>query len=186
VISGVGNVLGAVATGLPVEVAKEVALAIVRRARLGSAVEDALENFQGPPPQAPDPGQQLEATKQQILDLIKSEGEKQVREKDALAEHQAGLQQYDAQIQQTLGQVGMVAQSGAEQTQQVTQAVGQAAQMNHQALAQLGQLMQQFTQVVAGMQQTMQQVVAAVSAPKKVTFTKGADGRIAGATASIQ
>lgn len=180
VMSSVAQVLGGIQQGLPVEVAKEVSLAIVRRARLGSAVEDALENFQPPTPQAPDAGQQLEATKQQILDIIKGEGEKQVREKDALAEQQAGLQQYDEQIQQTLGGVAQVAQAGAQSAAQLQQ----SADINQQAIAQLGQLMQQFVQVVGGLQQTMQQVLAVVSAPKKVSFTRGSDGRIAGATAS--
>lgn len=170
VIGAVGRVLGAINTGLPVEVAKEVSLSIVRRARLGSAVEDALENFEAPPPAEPDAGQQLEATKQQILDLIKSEGEKQVREKNAVAEQQAGLQQYDQQIQQTLGQVGQVAQVGAQQIAQVDQ----VAQGTQQLLQQLVPVVQQLAQAASSMQQqaasigeTMRAVIAAIQAPQK-------------------
>jgi len=169
VIGAVGQVLGAVNTGLPVEVAKEVALSIVRRARLGSAVEDALENFEAPPPAEPDAGQQLEVTKQQILDLIKSEGEKQVREKDAVAEHEAGLQQYDQQIQQTLGQVGQAAQVGAQQIAQVDQ----VAQGSQQILQQLAPVVQQLAQAAASMQQqvasigeTMRAVITAIQSPQ--------------------
>jgi hypothetical protein len=168
VMASVAQVLGGIAQGLPVEVAKEVSLAIVRRARLGSAVEDALENFQPPPPQAPDAGQQLEATKQQILDLIKSEGEKQVREKDAVAEQQAGLQEYDQQIQQTLGSVGEVAQAGAQQIQQA----GQVAQANNQLLSQLAPVLQQLAQTSQALQQqmaqvgqTMQAIIQAIQSP---------------------
>lgn len=205
VIAQVGQIIGSVATGTPVEIAKEIALAVTRRARMGSAVEDAIDNFQPPPPQAPDAGQQLEATKQQILDLIKSEGEKQVREKDALVEHQSNLEHYDQNIQQTLGAVGQAAQAGAQQAAQA----GQVGQMNQQILQQIAQALQQLGatnqgsqgQVLQAMQQVgaavdgvmqaltavtqgLAQVEAALKAPKKVSFTRGADSRISGATAS--
>jgi hypothetical protein len=168
VISGVGNILGAIQTGLPVEVAKEVALAIVRRARLGSAVEDALENFEAPPPQAPDAGEQLMAAKEQILELIRSEGEKQVREKDAAAEHEAGLQQYDQQIQQTLGTVGQVAQQGSqaiEQTAQTAQASQQLLQQVVQITSSLAQAVTALQQQTAQIGQTMQAIIQAIQSP---------------------
>jgi hypothetical protein len=48
--------MGGVSKGLPMDVAKSVALAAVRRVRMGSAVEDALESLQQPPAsQAPPP-----------------------------------------------------------------------------------------------------------------------------------
>lgn len=50
VLQQVSAIMGGVAQGLPMDVAKNVALAVVRRARLGSAVEDALEALQQPPP----------------------------------------------------------------------------------------------------------------------------------------
>jgi hypothetical protein len=56
VLTLIGNILGGVSKGLPIDVAKSVALAAVRRVRLGSAVEDALEALEQPPaPQAPPP-----------------------------------------------------------------------------------------------------------------------------------
>jgi hypothetical protein len=63
VLALIGNIMGGVAKGLPMDVAKTVALAAVRRVRLGSAVEDALEALQQPPPPqepAPPPDHSLE------------------------------------------------------------------------------------------------------------------------------
>jgi hypothetical protein len=40
---------------VPVEVPKEISLAIVRRARMGLAVEDAIEKIEQPPPPMPPP-----------------------------------------------------------------------------------------------------------------------------------
>lgn len=154
VMGAVGRVLGGIQTGLPVEVAKEVALSICRRARLGSAVEDALENFEPPAPQAPDQGQQLMAAKDQILQIIKSEGAKQVRSEDAANEHHAGLQEYDQQIQQTLGVVGQTAQ-GAQQ------AIGQIGQALQQVVAMLQKVEQQGAQTGA----LMQALIKAIQQP---------------------
>lgn len=63
VLQQVSTIIGSVASGLPMDVAKSVALAVVRRARLGSAVEDALEALQQPPPPqeaAPPPDHSVE------------------------------------------------------------------------------------------------------------------------------
>jgi hypothetical protein len=50
VLQQIASILGGVAQGLPMDVAKNIALSVVRRARMGSAVEDALEALQQPPP----------------------------------------------------------------------------------------------------------------------------------------
>lgn len=86
VLTQVNAIIGAVAHGLPMEVAKTVALAVVRRARLGSAVEDALEALEQPPPppQAPPPPPdhsleiaQLKAQNDQALAQMKEQGQTQ-------------------------------------------------------------------------------------------------------------
>src|SRR5690606_8697789 len=51
-LTALGQLIAGAAPGvqsgiIPVEAVKEIALAIVRRARLGSAVEDAIENAEG-------------------------------------------------------------------------------------------------------------------------------------------
>lgn len=73
VLTGVGDVLErmapAVQSGsLPIDAAKELIMAVIRRAKLGSAVEDAFEKMQAPqppPPPPPDPHIQVAQIKAQ-------------------------------------------------------------------------------------------------------------------------
>ena len=51
VIGAVGELFAGVQAGVPGDVAKEVALAVARRARMGGAVEDALDQFQPTSPE---------------------------------------------------------------------------------------------------------------------------------------
>lgn len=72
---------------LPIDAAKELVMAVIRRARMGSAVEDAFEKMQvpKPPPQPPHPAQikaqadmqmaQLEGQVKQGLEQMKQDGE---------------------------------------------------------------------------------------------------------------
>lgn len=178
VIDSVGAILQGVPLGLPVEVAKEIALAVVRRARLGHAVEDALEQFQGAPP---NDAAQLEGAQQQIMELIKGEGAKMVKGEQAAQEQQMMLTQYDQQIQGALQQVGQVAQ-GAEQG---LMQIGQQQQMILQQLQQAIQALQMVpamqttegvVQTLQGVQEGFQAVIEAVQAPKQVQFDLGKDG----------
>lgn len=60
---------------LPVDAAKEIVLSVIRRARLGMAVEDAFDKLQAPKPQGPNPKlQEIEAQSQadQKLEQMKS------------------------------------------------------------------------------------------------------------------
>lgn len=50
-VQQIGEVLAGVLKGLPMDVAKSIALSMCRRAKMGSAVEDALEALEQPPPQ---------------------------------------------------------------------------------------------------------------------------------------
>lgn len=85
VVTSIGALIGgsipAIQSGmLPIEAVKSIALAIARRARLGSAVEDALDDIQMPQPQGPDPAQvqqqeadrqgQMQEIVQQLMDAI--------------------------------------------------------------------------------------------------------------------
>ena len=190
---------------LPVEVPKEIALAIARRARLGTAVEDALDSIEAPEMNQ----QQL----QQMFDqFVATQSQKVAKDQMAQQQQQAGLQQYDAAIQQTLGQVAQVGQGAAVGLQQITEqqaqqqqvlaALVQAVQeMSSQDQGTRGQVQQtmgaaveQFTAaaqaVLSGVQNmtaTMQSVVEAVSKPKQVTFERDSKtNRIVGATATLQ
>lgn len=109
VLQQVSTIIGSVAQGLPMEVAKSVALAVVRRARLGSAVEDALEALQQPPPpQAPPepPDHSLEvaqinAQNKQAIAQMQEQSKQQLAQMKEQAEtqRQQFSQQMDAMSQ---------------------------------------------------------------------------------------
>lgn len=90
-----------VASGaLPPEAAKELVMVFVRRARLGMAVEDALEKLKAPNPPPPPPQPQVEAAKikaqsDQQLAGIKAQTDVQV----AQAEQAAQAQSRQAELQ---------------------------------------------------------------------------------------
>lgn len=198
------------AGAMTIDTLKEIALAVIRRARLGNAVEDAFEQLKAPPP-APDQGEQLNSMKQQLVELIKGEGAK-------LAQAEAGLQQREQQVVNTTGQIIQGAQQlgqSAQVTAQQAAMGGQAAQMSADAANQTQALLVQITQLVqtlakttmqaqaqtqaamaqvsqsveqstALVTQSMQAVMEALQRPKKITIERGADGRMSGGTASIQ
>jgi hypothetical protein len=176
VVGSVGEVLQGVSLGLPVEVGREIALSIVRRARMGHAVEDALEGFSPPAP-----GADLEGVREQIMELIKGEGAKMVKGEQAAQEQQMMLTQYDQQIQGALQQVGQVAQGAeqglviiAQQQQMILQQLQQAIQALQMVPAM--QTTEGVVQTLQGVQEGFQAVIEAVQAPKQVQFDLGKDG----------
>jgi hypothetical protein len=81
---------------MPVEALKEIVLAVTRRAKMGNAVEDALDGIkQPPPPQEPqDNSAQVEQMRQQA-DMQKSQAEMQARQ----AEQQQSMQLEQMKLQ---------------------------------------------------------------------------------------
>lgn len=205
VIGSVGEVLAGVAQGLPVEVGKEVALAVVRRARLGHAVEDALEQFQGSPLQGPAIEQQLAAAAEQAVETVQQTGAQAI---------EAGAQQIQAVVDQAGQQAALVAQdlqmrqtehgqAIAALTATVQQLLGglaqtaQAIAVNEQTTTAMMTTVQasldSVAAAVAGVANALEQVavgqqsvIQAVERPKQVEFTRGRDGRISGASATVQ
>jgi len=94
------------AGAVPIEAAKEIVLAIVRRARLGNAVEDAWEGLQSPQAQGMNP-EQIQQAKQQYEQTIQ--------------QLQQAMQKMGQQLQQ--------AQQGQQQAEQALQAAKQDAQV---------------------------------------------------------
>lgn len=107
-VKGVGEVLGgsmpAVQSGmLPIEAVKEIALAFSRRARLGSALEDALEQIKAPtPPQAEQapPDHSLEVAKiqaenKQAIAQMQEQTKQQIAAMKEQAETQRAQMQAD-------------------------------------------------------------------------------------------
>jgi hypothetical protein len=113
VIGGVVEVINgfgpAVASGaVPIEVVKEITLAVVRRARLGNAVEDSLEKMQQPaPPQQPAEKQdhsaevaQIRAESDQKLQAAQAQADAMVEKIRADADLR--IEQFRAQSEQQL------------------------------------------------------------------------------------
>lgn len=200
---------------IPPELVKETALSISRRARLGSAVEDAIEQIRPPQPAAPPPeevqkGQQMQQEAQvKEQDLVRRETEVGFQQRDnelgqreaALAAQQEAMAR-DAEFQKQRdeamgvdhGQFAQAAQQLAQQLAQTQQAESQktAAAMG-QISALLTQVMQATQQQLQAAMATMEQVTAAINGlqetlakPKQITFTRGGpNDRITGATAEV-
>lgn len=205
VIGSVGEVLAGVAQGLPVEVGKEVALAVVRRARLGHAVEDALEQFQGSPLQGPAIEQQLAAAAEQAVETVQQTGAQAI---------EAGAQQIQAVVEQVGQQAAMIAQDLQARQAEQGQSIAALTDTVQQLLVGLSQTakamvasertsetlittvqtsLDSLAGAVAGVANALEQVaigqqsvIQAVERPKQVEFTRGRDGRISGASASVQ
>jgi hypothetical protein len=177
VLTALGAVMASVQTGTPPEVAKEAALAITRRARLGGALEDAIENFNG--------ANAMQDIKQQfateVTGMIKQESAKGAQDIKAQEQQQQSLQQYDQQIQGALQQVGQVAQGAEQGLVQIAQQQQQIIQQLQQALVALQQVpaMQTTEGVVntlEGVREGFQAVIEAVQAPKSVAFDMDSNG----------
>lgn len=198
---------------LPVEAVKGMAIQLARRARLGQSVEDALDKVQQPMPeqteqpqpevaephpdtaradQAEEKAGQLDAKlrdEQSNRKLDQRENALNVREaQHGFAEKQLGDRETALTDQQK-----EQADTGADQ-ETLTQTVQQMAQMQAQSmqqlaegLSQIGQALAQQAQTIADQQAATQQALAAmvqaISKPKEIKFSKGADGRIDGASA---
>ena len=201
IVTAVGGVIASVQTGVPPEVAREVALAMVRRARMGNAVEDAIDQFQ---PQQANATAEAENVKAQIMDIIKQAGAKQVQADQAAQQQQVQQQQVAEAVPAIAQAIPQVMQAG-EQAVMGVQELAQRQDQQAQMLAQIGQMLQQmqagqgqalegalgqvaqaFDGVVSSLQQVaqgMQSVMETVSRPKSVRIERDADGKIVGAAA---
>ena len=90
---------------LPIEVPKEISLALVRRARMGVAIEDAIEKIEAPQQQSPTE-QEMQAIQgaQETLVRAASQVGQQVQ-RTAQESGMAAVQQGGAQIQQQLAEL---------------------------------------------------------------------------------
>ena len=152
VLTSLGGIMASTQTGTPMEIAKEAALAVVRRARLGASLEDAIEAFdtQAVPQQM----QQQFAT--EVMGMIKQESAKGAQDMKAQEAQQVSLQQYDQQIQGALQQVGQVAQGAEMGLQQIAQQQQMILQQLQGALVALQQV--PAMQTTAGVVQTLEGV----------------------------
>ncbi|MBK6414037.1 hypothetical protein [Sphingopyxis sp.] len=185
---------------LPVEVPKEVALAIARRARLGTAVEDALQTIEQPPPQnqtgedmTPEQRKELDAGRQEIAkgkdDLHKQQlsvsdqhrlmleqalkfTQQRVQELSGDADTQRARADQATAVPPAQAAVEQAMASATEQTQAMLQ---QAMQSLQAALMEIAQQSQQASQAILSAVQAngaqLGAAIEAMTAPKTVTLT---------------
>ena len=185
---------------LPVEVPKEVALAIARRARLGTAVEDALQTIEQPPPQnqtgedmTPEQRKELDAGRQEIAkgkdDLHKQQlsvsdqhrlmleqalkfTQQRVQELSGDADTQRARADQATAVPPAQAAIEQAMASAADQTQAMLQ---QAMQSLQAALMEIAQQSQQASQAILSAVQAngaqLGAAIEAMTAPKTVTLT---------------
>ena len=126
---------------MPMEAAKEIMMAIVRRSKMGNAVEDALDKIQQPPPQA-DPNaaaQQAEQAKTQA-DLQKHQAEMQAKQQES--QNTMQIEQAKMQQEAQLEQMKAAALAHAEQIR--AEADGAASQAQAHATMQVEQMKEEL------------------------------------------
>lgn len=106
------------AGAMPIEAVKELIMAVIRRAKLGNAVEDAFEKISSPPPPQPkqDPRAQIEQAKLQTdVQLKHAELAQDSQAKQAELEQNSLIAHQDAQIQLQLKEMDIQAQYNLKQ-----------------------------------------------------------------------
>jgi hypothetical protein len=126
---------------LPMEAAKEIMLTIVRRSKMGNAVEDALDKMKEPQPHSdPNAAAQQQAQAQQQADMQKHQAEMQAKQ----GEMQANMQLEQAKMQQQQQLEQFKAQQQAQSEQMRAQADAQASQAQAESTMQVEQMKAQL------------------------------------------
>lgn len=211
-LQGIAQVMQAVGPAvqagvMPAEAGKEIFAAVIRRARLGTIVEDAMDAIVEAPPQQqqqqqPPPNPTEEEMKR--LAMVKQEVAQMIQEQGGKLSQQAAQNEQQAQMTQ---QQALQAQQGVMDTQQalgtVAQthgAVAQGAQNIEMQSAQMAQAMQMMMEMQqriaqdAAMQSQMQSqaVIDAIKtlaeitmAPKSINLVRS-NGKLVGGTAKTK
>lgn len=131
---------------LPMEAQKEIIMTVTRRARMGMAVEDALDKMQQPQPAGPPPQVQVQQMKQQA-DAQKFQAEQQAEEQRLQMQQQFDSQakQMDLRIEQQ--RVAMQDQANQREQQAQMQVEQHKQEMQAQQIAHQNQLEAQRDQL---------------------------------------
>jgi hypothetical protein len=174
-IQGVGP---AVQQGaIPIEAVKEIVLAVTRRAKMGSAVEDALNKMQQPtPPPDPNAGKaeaekaKADATMQ--LEQFKAQLQDQQHQRELAANAQAeqASAQLEAQLQAHAQQVQ------AQQNEHQNQLEAQRAHLQSQMDAQLEQLRIASDERIAAIEHSQALMIAQMNNATKIEVAEIAAG----------
>lgn len=166
---------------IPIDAIKEIILSVVRRAKMGSAVEDAFEKMQPPkPPVDPNMGKaqaqlQIEQAKAQAtkdLEIFKAQLQDQQQQRSMEAEAHANevQAQLDAQLQ--AHEQAVQAQQNEHQNQMEAARAQEQARMDAMLEAQR----QQSGERLAQMQQSIDLLIARIAADAKVEVAEIAAG----------
>lgn len=116
---------------LPMEAAKEIVMTITRRARMGMAVEDALDKMQAPQPQA-DPEAGKAQAEQQKMQMQASLDQQAAQQKSQHDQQMLAMEQQAAQYQANLEQQNIKYQANLDAQVEQSKQQAQAAQNAHQ------------------------------------------------------
>lgn len=181
---------------LPIEAAKEILMTITRRARMGAAVEDALDKMTAPKAAQPDPAIQIQTMKnqadaqktqallgaQQQADQIKQQHDEQlemVKAQGAQAAEQARMQyeqqklQIESQAEEQRSNNDMrIAQAEqsyqAQQDAQAQQLEAQREQQRQEADARFKQMEMSIQQQLASQKQQFELILAQMNNAAKI------------------
>jgi len=175
----IGGVAPAVQSGaLPMEAAKALLMAAVRRFKLGREVEDELSKMGEQPPQQPDESGKAEAEAAQAEAQIKMQGQQMD------LQHKQQMNAMDMERKQAEHKMAMeklTAESGAD--------MELAGKQNEPLVAMqqsMAELQQGIIETNASIAQSMGQIaqsIAAMSAPKQFSIVRNPDGSMTGVAA---
>lgn len=154
---------------MPIEAVKEIILSVTRRAKMGSAVEDALSKMQEPKPQAdPNAGKaQIEQAKMQATQQLEQfkaqlQDQQHQRELQANAQAEQASAQLEAQLQAHAQQVQ------AQQNEHQNQLEAQRSTLQSQQDAQLEQLRIASDERIAAIEHSQAILIAQMNNAAKV------------------
>lgn len=193
VMTALGNLYTAAAPAIqsgmvPVDVVKELSLVATRRLRMGRAIEDAIDKIQQPPPQQdPQEMEQLKTLKGELQDEAKklehAKREYSLQQQEVTHNEQRAAFEQEQAI--GMQEKEMDREQLAQFAQQLAQMSQETQQVTTQALQQVAQVLQGIQQQQAEQSMAIQAMFELASKPKRISFERGADGRISGASAEV-
>lgn len=143
---------------MSIDILKEMMLVVVRRAKMGTAIEDAIEKMKQPPPPADPNAGKVQA--QQQIEQAKLQAGAQQNQQELQFEQQKA--QLEAQVQAHAQQVQ------AQQVAQQNQLEAQRMQMEQQNEAALEQMRIQSDERLAAAQQQLQLIITQFNNAAKI------------------
>lgn len=152
---------------LPFEAAKELTLSVVRRARLGNSVEDAIDTMQPPPPPPPDQKASIPLQVEQLRqqgEQQRIQAESQAKQAEISANAQADAMR--AHLDAWVAQQEQSAQAAQAQQEQMLEAQNERLRIQNEAY--LEQVRLQVDSQLEGLKQQMGLMIAKLNNATKI------------------